>query len=214
MPAARERRRPGRRRSAVRRSAPPPIRARWRTPSDSARDRPACRRARMYGGSGTWPSASTAASSVGAPSTVESQQRGGRRSGARAPRRRGARRARAPASSNTIRAPGFQLLPGMDERLALAVRRQRSSSRHSTAPPLGSRRPSSRAGNTRVSLATTRSPGVSSRGRSANRPLPATSRRRDRRRAAATARAAAAPARSARRAGRSRSRRRSMVASA
>ena len=32
------------------------------------------------------------------------------------------------------------------------------SSRHSTAPPLGTRRPSSRAGNTRVSLTTSRSP--------------------------------------------------------
>ena len=48
---------------------------------------------------------------------------------------------------------------GPDARARASRRRaRRSSSRHSTAPPLGSRRPSSRAGNTRVSLATIRSP--------------------------------------------------------
>ena len=42
----------------------------------------------------------------------------------------------------------------------------RVSSRHSTAPPLGTRRPSSLAGNTRVSLTTSRSPHRRKRGRS------------------------------------------------
>ena len=62
-------------------------------------------------------------------------------------------------------------------------------------------------GTTRVSLATSRSPGVSSRGRSANRRLLPRPAARDARPAGATARAGGAPARSARRADRSRSRR-------
>ena len=69
-------------------------------------------------------------------------------------------------SSNTMRAPGFSFCPGCTS-ACQCVSSTRSSSRHSTAPPDGSRRPISRAGNTRVSLATSRSPALSSCGSAA-----------------------------------------------
>ena len=70
-----------------------------------------------------------------------------------------------PASpSKRTRAPGFSFCPGCDSasnRAEPSGARSMAapSSRHSTAPPLGTRCPSSRAANTRVSLTTSRSPG-------------------------------------------------------
>src|SRR5688500_1827941 len=66
------------------------------------------------------------------------------------------------ASSNTIRAPGFNFCPGCTR--ACHASPSRSSRKHSTVPPDGSRRPISRAGYTRVSLAISRSPERSSAG--------------------------------------------------
>ena len=100
----------------------------------------------------------------------------------------------------------LQLLPGMHQRfpLLLATRCRPSqtlaTSRHSTAPPLGARWPSSRAGNTRVLLTTSRSPARSS-GREDRRCGDARPRRSSRDRQQQRERAArptAAPARSAR----------------
>ena len=87
-----------------------------------------------------------------------------------------------PASpSNRTSAPGFNFCPGCIRACATRELPAPSfqlpacrvpgelSSRHSTAPPLGTRRPSRRAANTRVLLTTSRSPARSSAGRS---PMP------------------------------------------
>ena len=70
-------------------------------------------------------------------------------------------------------------------------------SRHSTAPPLGTRRPMSRAGKTRVSFTTSRSPARRKLGDAAERRVRRWRRTRDRARAGGWRRAAPAPARSA-----------------
>ena len=160
-----------RRRSAGRRSAPPPIRERARRSSDTARGPAASSGRWMYGGSGTCPIASTSASTPRPrPSRVECAAC--RRTAARGSLRESP--ASGPLPSNRRRAPGLSFWPGMHQRgpelsslpLHAPLVRHGPSSRHSTAPPLGTRWPSSRAGNTRVSLTTSRSPARRKRGRS------------------------------------------------
>ncbi len=73
------------------------------------------------------------------------------------------------SSSKTNRAPGLSFCPGCTS--ACQCRSSiRSMSRHSAAPRLGWRLPIRRAGNTRVSFSTIRSPGASNAGRSATEP--------------------------------------------
>ena len=129
----------------------------------------------------------------------------GRRNGAPALRHGCERRARGPHLSNSMRLPGFSFCPGCtsacQSRAVLTLEQQALD-----APPLGSRWPISRAGNTRVSLATSRSPGVSNDGSAEIVDLPPHRPRRDRPRAGAPCRGDAVPARSDRREDRNRSR--------
>ena len=120
----------------------------------------------MYGGSGTCPSASTSASRSAAPSGVNLS--------VRRPKKCRSRISAliVPAGpSNLTRAPGLSFWPGCTRASnSAAPSACRSiggpSSRHSTAPPLGTRWPSRRAANTLVSFTTRRSPARNSDGRS------------------------------------------------
>ncbi len=137
----------GRRRDGARASA--------RTPSGSARDRVASGARSMYGGSGISPcsrhSASASRSSVSStkPSSRDRRARG------RRPRARSPRRASACGSRAAARARGD--------------RPSTRSSSSSTRPPLGVRVPARRAGSTRVSFKTSKSPARRRSGRSAKR---------------------------------------------
>ena len=110
----------------------------------------------MYGGSGTCPSASTAAldrrracrRQTHEPPAVH------RRSRISTAIARPARVWRLHAHARAR----LELLAGMDQRLPPPRRRCVRAPAALAAPPLGSRRPISRAGNTRVSLTTSRSP--------------------------------------------------------
>ena len=120
--------------------------------------------------------------------------------------------ARRPRPSNRTRAPGFSFWPGcISASHSTTPSRPAAgsdSSRHSTAPPLGTRRPSRRAANTRVSLTTSRSPRRRKRPRSAMRACSTSPDRTMQHQQARRLRAAPPAARSARREDRSRSRQR------
>ena len=115
----------------------------------------------MYGGSGTWPSASTASATVRPDGRSQAARVAGRETAAPGSRPRASR----PLALEHHARAGLQLLAGMHERvpllragLVLRPTGRCPSADTPPAPPLGTRRPMSRAGNTRVSFTTSRSP--------------------------------------------------------
>ena len=121
MPARAKRVDRVRRRSAGRRSARPPSRARARKSSDSARDRRPCRRGGCTAAAECARARRRPASRVGAPSDVEPHQPPAEEAPLETSAWMRDARARAQGPRRRMRAPGLELLTRMDERLASPV---------------------------------------------------------------------------------------------